>query len=85
MIRRGAVFVSVCGFVCFDLLESERVSERAEDSLPDGPDPRDEGRTKKDHKCEWENGSPRVPGKWVSEVEEVGTHRLGYRASTASW
>lgn len=85
MICRATLFVPVRGFVCFGLLEGERVSERAGDSLPEGPDPSrdgDEGYTKKDNECGRNDAGPQLPDEWIPEVEEVGTHRLGYQAST---
>ena len=61
MVCRATLFDFVCGFVCFSLLESEGVSERAGDLLPEGSDPfrdRDEGYRKKDNERRGKNGGP---------------------------
>ena len=88
MVCRATLFNFVCGFVCFSLFESEGVSERAGDPLPEGSDPfrdRDEVYTKKDNERRGKNASPQLSDEWVPEVEEAGTHHLGYLASTTSW
>ena len=82
------LFVFVCGFISFGFFESERVSEREGDSPPDGPEPSRDGNescTKKDNERGRENAGPQLSNEWVPEVEEVDTHCLGYRTSTASW
>ena len=84
MVCRAALFDFVCGFVCFSLLESEGVSERAGDPLPEGSDPsrdRNEGYTKKDNECRGKNASPQLSDEWVPEVEEVVTHTSRRRAA----
>ena len=67
----------VRGFVRFGSFEIERISERTRGFLPNGPDlfrDRDEGCTDKDNERGWKDASPQLPGKWIPEVEEVGTH-----------